>query len=400
MGCGGSKAAPKVEKDPDDKFMDEVEMDEIKVTDFDEAFAKGKAPLSSVVDLNNALMGCIDQIVSAAAALFGAFVAEAVVTNGEVTFEVNKPPEKEGDKKVVIVTVQGPKDAKSKDPKEGIKIVDKPLYDGAVGKKTGPRLVEALEKANGLLGKLNTALAASKEMAIEIKANRVVATTKEAPTEKAAAAKFSSAMVAIGDFNAGYFSVKSSLAKAAFEDGLNMQKIIQDIFDKLKAAMGETLPIVNVDMAGLAEGKLNFDIVLPGDPPPKINEFIDANALIPPMLKKAWGHINGEGGLIETLKAAAAMVMELKPQIEDAAKALQDLPTDPQEIMGKAKEAGLKPMEVMGVPKKIVKNTQALASTPVILKAFVNNLKSTCEDLAAGLTSTATDSKVGKETQV
>jgi hypothetical protein len=198
---------------------------------------------------------------------------------------------------------------------------------------------------------------------------------------------------AVNNFNASFFPVKSGLAKAAFKDGLAIGKIVKQIMDKVKEALKDKIPTVKIDTAQLMEGQLDCQIGLPDVP--DINEFFEANDAMPPMLKNAWKHINGKGGLVECLKECAAKLKELKPQIEEAIEAVKQLPTDPDKIKEAAKKAvtdkKLTPFDVPKIPGKMKGNGEQLGRTPQVLQDFVNNLKSTVEELVEALKGAAQD---------
>jgi len=368
----------KAEKNEDDKFIDETTIAKLKIQDFDDAFEKSDAPLAGVIDINNKFQTAIEQIMAAASALFGGFLSGATIKDDKLSFDIYKPPAKKEDKKIVIAVIYGGPKGK------GIDIKDKGLYDSVAKDE----FAVAMEKVSEQIESFNK-LVGGKGVKLAIKSNRV-AMPKEKPKEPAELDKFNQVVDAVNNFNSVYFTVKTGLAKAAFKDGLNIKKIIQVILDKLKAVLGELVPTVNFDLAGLGEGKLKFDIGM-GEFP-NINDFFDKSDLIPPMLKKAWNHINGKGGLIDCMKEAAVALKDLKPQVEEAVAAMKALPTDPKEIIDKAKSAGLTPMQAIGIPKKFKNNVEQLARTPDIMNAFVGNFKATAQDLAEAVQNFAKDS--------
>jgi len=387
MGCCGSKGGgKKAAKYPDDKFIDETVIDKLKIEDFDNAFEKSDTPLAGLIDINNKYQTAIEQLMAAASALFGGFLTEATIKDGKVSFEIYKPPEKKDDKKVVIAVVEGGSKGK------GIDIKNKGLYNAVANRLAKEDFVAAMDTINEQIESFNK-IVADKGVKLEIKMNRVAA-PKEKPKDPVELAKLNAVVDAANQFNTVYFPVKIGLAKAAFKDELGIRKIVMQILDKLKAAVGDLVPKVNVDLAGLAEGKLNFDIGM-GEYA-NINEVFDKSDLIPPMLKKAWDCIYGTGGLIDCLKEVAAAAKELKPQIEAAVETLKALPTDPKEITEKAKAANLKPMEISGVPEKFKNNVDQLSRTPDIMKAFMDNLESTVEQLAEAVQDFAKDSGANK----
>jgi hypothetical protein len=155
-----------------------------------------------------------------------------------------------------------------------------------------------------------------------------------------------------------------------------------------------------VDVNGLMEGKLDFNISLPDSP--DINTFIEKSELMPPMLKKAWKHINGEGGMVDCLKDCATKLKELKPQVDEAVEAMKALPTDPEKIKEAAKKAvsdkKITPFDVPKIPGKMENNAKQLSRTPDILKEFMENLKTTLQDLVESLGGAAKDAGADKDT--
>jgi hypothetical protein len=215
-------------------------------------------------------------------------------------------------------------------------------------------------------------------------------------------AKINMVKQAVNSFNASFFPVKSGLAKAAFKDGLDIGKIVKQIMDKLKEALKDKIPTVKVDMANLMEGRLDFQIGLPDVP--DINEFFEADSLIPPMLKNAWKRINGKGGLVECLKECASKLKELKPHIEEAINAVKELPTDPNKIKEASKKAltdkKITPFDVPKIPGKMKGNGEQLGRTPQVLQDVVNNLKSTVEELVEALKGAGQDAGSGNHSAV
>ena len=75
-------------QDPDDKYLDEVDMAKTKVGEFDDLFESAADPLNSLVDLNNALAGAVDDTKAAVASLQGALKVGLNASGGSASFEL------------------------------------------------------------------------------------------------------------------------------------------------------------------------------------------------------------------------------------------------------------------------------------------------------------------------
>mmetsp|Transcript_49994 Transcript_49994/g.88027 ORF Transcript_49994/g.88027 Transcript_49994/m.88027 type:complete len:380 (-) Transcript_49994:323-1462(-) len=373
MGCCGSKEQ-KVEKDSGDKTLDDCEMEEIGVGVYDDAFSKVSAPLQQLVDQNNYFVGALDAVQNTAAAICGAYLTE-LKTNGKLSFEIIKPP-KEKEENITVLIASGGK---------GVDIKDQKLYDQMFGPQNrfGQAMPGLIDICNKALDPLNKAVSES-SLKIEVKYNRVIVVKgdKKDGESKEVAAKNATAQYAIDSFNSVYFPMKLNLCKAAFEGGL--KDACNEVVENIKKHVKDAIPKVNVDLAKLVEGELVFDISM-GE--------IDFDVL-PTMVHKAWDNIMGPEGLIAIMKLAAKALAEVKAQLEEAKKAIEALPTDPKEIINKAKESGMSPFAAMKVPKKIKGNMAQFARGPNISQSFVDLLKSTCDEVSQGFKGGLKDSGV------
>lgn len=394
MGCGGSKeAGPSPKVAIEDRFIAETTIDDTGIEDFDKAFQKADEPLSGIIGMNNQFQTAIEQLMAAASALFGANLPEAQIKDGKLSVEIYKPPQTEKEKKIIIANLTGVR--KPKEPKDkGIEIKDAKLYEEM---KKNEELLNALMDCNEQIMYFNTFVAKKefKDVKLIVHCNRAKVDVPKPKDNSKELAKINMVKRAVNNFNHGFFPVKAGLAKAAFKDGLNVVKIVKPMMEKLKEALKGMTPKVDCDPQGLLEGKLDFKISLPDSP--DINSFIEKSDAIPPMLKKAWKHIYGEGGMVDCLKECAAKLAEVKPQVDEAIEAIKALPTEPEKIQEAAQKAVTEKkigmLEAPKIPEKLKKNVEQLSRTPDILKEFMENLKGTLADLIEALGGAAEDAK-------
>jgi hypothetical protein len=398
--CGGGGAAEENEVVPNtsDKNIPETSVENTGIEDIDKVFEKNDIPLSTIIGLNNTIQGAVEQLFAAGSALFGGNITEASITDGKLSFEIFKPPEKKDDKKKVIAVVTGKRTEKEPTDK-GIDIKDKELWKHL---ESSDDLKIAIVDANVQIMKFNLFIAKPEFKAFKFKVenNRLkVDTKKPANPEPKKQMKeletFNKVIRAVNNFNTTFFPVKSNLMKQAFKDGLNIKLIIKTIMDKLKETLGAMVPTVKLNVEALMAGDMNFvEIAIP-DFPGDINDFLEASELLPPMFKKAWSHIAGKGGFIDCCKACAAKLKELPGQVKDAIEAFKDLPQNPDQI----KEAGqnavksgkLGMMDAPKVPKKMKANSDQLARLPKVLEDFMKNLKATLQEFADAFVGGASD---------
>jgi hypothetical protein len=379
MGGGGSKNVKKDARDPEDKTLDEVEIDELGIETFDGVFTKASEPLNSAVTTNNSLVAAVDKLTEAAAALLGAYQTkiEFAAEGKAVSFLIFKKDDDE--MTVVVVEFKAKEDVKlaadwgkltgGKQPKPG--------SDGA-------QLTAAIAGAD------KAATALSKQLsdgghAIEIKNNRAVLVPKTSEAgddkkkKKAELAAKAAAQAAVNNFNVNMFKVKSCLLKLVIEDGI--KSAIPEVLAGIKKACENAKPSVKCDFAKLAEGDIDLEI----------DWGIEID-LLPPRVRKAYDAIMGDDGLVAEIKKAVAACAAIPGQCEAAKTEIEGLPKDMKEIGDLAKEAGLGPMEILKIPKKVLANSKSIATAPGIAKGILDNVKEICAELTSGLSGAASDS--------
>merc|ERR1712216_510166 len=80
---------------------------------------------------------------------------------------------------------------------------------------------------------------------------------------------------------------------------------------------------------------------------------------------------------------------------DEAVEAIKALPTDPDKIKEAAKKTvsdkKISPFDVPKIPGKMKNNGEQLSRTPEVLKEFMENLKTTLQDLVESLKGAAND---------
>lgn len=69
--CSGSEREVEVARDPDDKELDAIEMEEIKISDFDDFFERAAAPLNEMIEIHNGLFLGEQALKEAGSAMLG-----------------------------------------------------------------------------------------------------------------------------------------------------------------------------------------------------------------------------------------------------------------------------------------------------------------------------------------
>ncbi|DAZ94868.1 TPA: hypothetical protein N0F65_008170 [Lagenidium giganteum] len=96
--CSGSAVSKHVHapRDPEDKELDEIEMKETKIEDFDSFFERAAAPVNQLVELHNSIAQSEDNLKSAAAAIQGEAQVRVLVSgSGRVDTQMWAFDEKE-----------------------------------------------------------------------------------------------------------------------------------------------------------------------------------------------------------------------------------------------------------------------------------------------------------------
>jgi hypothetical protein len=376
MGCKGSKDA----RDPDDKNLDPIEIEVFGIEAFDAVFVTAAAPLNSAVEINNSLVGAVDKLKEASAALLGAFQTKvAFDEEGKVvSYQIFKRDDAGEEVVVVAFQAAGAKDVKSK--------ADWDKLTAGGPKSAGGLLLAAIAGAGKATDGLNKALADGNGQTISVSDNRAVLVAKESEAgddkaKKTAESKAKAAVqAAVNSLNCNMFKVKSSLLKAVLKDGL--KSAIPEVLAGIKEACKDAKPSVSVDMEKLKAGEIDLSI----------DWGIDIDVL-PPRVRKAYDAImNEEDGLIASIKSAVAACAEIPGQVAEAQEAIAGLPKEAEEVKTVATEAGLGPMEIIKIPKKVVGNGKEIAAAPAICIGVLTSVKEICADLISGLSGAASDS--------
>lgn len=340
MGCCSSSAIPA--KDPEDKTLDDVEMEWVWMNDFDTVFSAAADPLNTAVTLNNGIITSIEKIKEAAAAIFGANIIKLEFNNNQVQ-----------------VGVYSVNDDGSEVELTGDKL--EALFTGS----NGPNFQAAWNAVVQQRDAVNAALPAAPQVSVEVKkGGRLFAKVGEVTREDET--NVSTARGSIAGFNNVLFKAKLELTRASAEQALNPKTAIIEIFANLKKHISSFVPRVDVDLSGLADGNARFDVSLP-DFDPKI---------LPHKIRVAYlalfSESSSDTGLIPTLKDCISQLTSLNDQFKAAQEAIEGLPKD---IAGAAQAANVPMTWIPRATARIASNSKQVASAPAILNQLLDTIR-------------------------
>jgi len=338
MGCVMSKSGG-VAKDPEDKTLDELDIQEIGIASFDDVFSSNSDPLNTLVSLNNDLITSVDRLKELAAMFLGSKTLAVKIANGAVSAEIN---ETKGDDTSVF-------DSKTLDAKSAVGMAWKALGDAMTALNESPPGTVQLSMKRG----------------------RVIGITEEKnPDAKSDIRK------KVSSVNNAVFCMRKELIIANGKDALDPKKMFKEIVDNMKGALKDSFRAnFNADLSGIAEGKISLDV-----------NFGDiALDLLPKKIRAAYDALLGEEGLIPTIQNIVSSITDLMPQLEAAKSSIEGLPTEPDAIMDQAKEADVPPMSIPKIPGKIAGNVKQFASAPVILSTLLSTIRAIVEDMRAAM---------------
>jgi len=338
MGCKMSKGGG-CAKDPEDKTLDELDIQEIGIGAFDDVFSANSDPLNTLVSLNNDLITSVERLKELAAMFLGSKTLVLKVANGAVSAEIN---ETKGDDTSVF-------DAKTLDVKSPVGIAWKNLSDAITALNETPP------------GTVN----------LSMKRGRIVGVTEEKDPEVK-----NNIRMKVTSVNNAAFCMKKELIIANGKDALDPKKMFKEIVDNMKGALKDSFRAnFNADLSGIAEGKISLDV-----------NFGDiALDVLPKKIRAAYDALLGDEGLIPTIQNIVSAISDLMPQLEAAKSAIEGLPTEPDAIMDQAKEANLAPMSIPKIPGKIAGNVKQFAGAPVILSTLLQTIRAIVEDMRAAM---------------
>jgi uncharacterized protein YukE len=344
--CSGGTAP----KDPDDRTLDEIEIQWTRIDQFDSVYNTAADPLNTCVTLNNAIITSIEKIKEAAAAIFGANVINVDVEGSTVRVGVYEIDDDGKETELSPEKLQA-------------------LFNGS----NGPNFKAAWDAMLQTRDSLNRALAEASQVSVSVKKARLNYTVGESKEEDEA--RVSAAKGQIAGFNNRIFKAKLELMRASAEQALNPKIAMREIFTNLKKHVSSFAPRIDLDLAGIAEGNARFDV--------RMGNF-DPN-ILPHKIKKAYLALFNERGddmgLVPTIKDCIGALSGLMDQLKAAQEAVQSLPTDPSAIMDAAKAANLSAMFVPKVPGRVAGNTKQVANAPAILNTLIETIRATCTEI-------------------
>eukprot|EP00608_Synchroma_pusillum_P011939 CAMPEP_0198421274 /NCGR_PEP_ID=MMETSP1452-20131203/1476_1 /TAXON_ID=1181717 /ORGANISM="Synchroma pusillum, Strain CCMP3072" /LENGTH=355 /DNA_ID=CAMNT_0044141471 /DNA_START=69 /DNA_END=1136 /DNA_ORIENTATION=- len=347
MGACCSGGAPA--KEPEDLTLDELEVDDVGVEDVDGVFGSAADPLNIVVGFNNGIITSIEKVKVAAAMLAGASIVK--ITKAEaIAFD--------------IFSV----DDNGNESKAGDSDLDA-LYKAA----NGAVLKTSVEAATRALTAMNTAVSECPGASVSIKKGRIFAAFGESKEEDKP--KVKATKTAVVNFNNRMFKVKLELIKASAASALDPKVAFREVVESVKGALKDMFrPNVVLDLGGLAEGNVQFDV--------NFGDF--AVDVLPARIRNAYEAIMGDDpddlGLVPTVKDVVSQLSGVMDALNAAKEAVEGLPQG-QEFLDKCKEAGLSPGQLLSAPGKLAGNVKMVSTAPAVLQGLLTTISTTASDL-------------------
>jgi hypothetical protein len=295
-----------------------------------------------LVVLNNNLIQTLEKLKEVAGALLGAYTLCITVEGNVVAVRIVDADDKPAEQKAID-------DMKTKNAVLGTQWTDLEARVLAVNEAGTAAKMEFTMKKGRLYGKCDPAT--------------------EKDVKKAA-------MKGVAAFNIVQFKVRMELGRASMAEALNPKKALNTLIDSIKKECKDGFKVgYNVNLDGLMEGKIELDFnfgdmaldALPGKIKKAVDAFISDDEENP--------------GLIKTITDIVVGLAELLPKFDELRAAIEGLPTDPGEIMEKATEAEISPMEAPKIGGKLVGNGKQFAMIPLIMKGLADSIKGVTNDL-------------------
>lgn len=340
------------DKDVDDRTLEELDLDETKVSSFDDAFGVVADVCNSMVTTNNNMVSSIENMSSCAAALVGAIFVKV------------------GD---------------------GYKVsLFKPATEEEEEKELTPEELEKLCCVNpglrGALTEVNLAAAAALKCEGKLKTGRndrlkVIAKGKEGKEARQVAM----------NYNIFMFGLKREAMKTCGKDAMSPSAALSEIIANLKKTDPNMRPKLKVDEEALQAAASGGSV----DATSVVTLDMGRENPVPKHLQIAYDSILGEEGLLAAISSTIEEVSGFKEKCEGAQGAVEALPKEPSAMQEAISGAGLSPMQGFSVIKIVPANVTACAGGPAIAKQTMETLKWLIGELQAGVKSSSEISGVG-----
>ena len=321
--CSAMAGAKEPDRDPDDKFIDEIKMKKTKIAEFDEVFDKAADPLNSLMTLNNCTVDSVEQLKEATALAQGQCKIELSEKNTALSIRFTKIDEKGN------VTVVPEKEMNAK-------------YDESV------ELAVAKDSAMHLLSSLNHSLSddfSDSEWRIFKGRLRI---TKSGDQDSR-----------IRAFNRSLFTFRKHLAAQVHMPGIKgAMNILKKDLDQ------DCMPSVSFDDNGAP--KISF-----GDD----SKLGNVEKKLSPQTRLVF---NAMKEFQDSCTEAAEQLPAITEHMDSLSSEAAEFPAKVQDV---CMDAGLSPTEIMGAAKKINTNMKLLASGPQISKSVMKTIKETAAEL-------------------
>lgn len=331
-----------VSKDPADKSLDEVEIKECKIAQFDEVFTSVSETGNYIVTLNNNVVNAEEKVKELATLLLGAYRLKLETVTHSTHHELHfKYEDGEG----VHLT------------KRDWMTPDLDALDCS--------LVQHRDSLNRALSKHSAAV-------LQVDKKGKVKLSGEVEGKHKQELKH-----LVQNLNLAVFPVKQELMKVSLKESVNLAKALKCALEEMKKQIKNMKPKVNVDADGIADGDIKISLDL----------GIDFNK-IGGKPKQIWDALMSEEdeemGLIPTIINTVKELPSIKEKVQAMTDAVKGLPQEPAALQSACTEANISPLQIPSTIKTIGTDIKVSAGVPPMLLTFIENLRSVANEVKEG----------------